>query len=101
MFPVRTESQAEEIALVRFVIKSRIRKVRDLVGDQIQNGDRLMGEGLLRPVSAVQQGRIVAIGTHNHRCRKTIRGRQMPWSRERELFAAGEIYRVMVIVRLG
>src|ERR1700739_3181147 len=48
MLPVRTEREPDEIALVCHVAESRIGKLGDLIGVEIQDGGRLLRARLLR-----------------------------------------------------
>ena len=67
MLPIRTEGEANEIALVGLVAEARIGKFGDLIGVEIQHGDRLLRARLLRAVAVVQQRGVVAIGAEHHR----------------------------------
>src|SRR5215471_2164720 len=55
------------------VSEAGIREVGDLVRIEVEDGDRLVGQGLLRAVPVVQLGGIVAVRTEDHGSRKTVR----------------------------
>ena|SRR2546423_5582826 len=72
MVSVGTESQPEEVALMRIVAETVIGKVGDLIAFQIQDRNGLTGLTLLRSISVVQRRGIAIIGTECNRGRKTI-----------------------------
>src|SRR5581483_5143558 len=97
MLPVGTECQSQEITLMGLIAKPFVGEIGKFVGGKVQNCDGLMRARLLRSVAVVQQSCVVTVGADYDRRRKTIGGGDMTWAGECQLFAAGKIYRAMVI----
>ena len=53
MLAIRAERESQKVALMGVIAKARVWKICNLIGRKIQHRDRLMSEGLLRPVSVV------------------------------------------------
>ena len=72
MVPVGTESQSEEVTLMRIVAETVIGKISELITFQIQDRNGLVHLTLLRAIAIVQHGRVVIVRTERNRCRKAI-----------------------------
>src|SRR5258707_15319751 len=73
MGAVGTESQAQKVALMSTFGEAGIGKIRQLIGPEIENRDRLLSLRLLCTVSMVQQGGISTVGAYRDGGGKTIR----------------------------
>ena len=72
MVSVGTESQPEEVALMRIVAETVIGKISELITFQIEDRDGLVRLTLLRAISVVQRRRVAIVWTERNRRRKTI-----------------------------
>ncbi len=61
MLAIGAEDQAEEVALVDFFSEALVREVGELIGLQIENRDRLHGQGFLRSIAIVEQSGVAAV----------------------------------------
>ena len=59
---VEAESKSEEICLVRIVAQAIVREIRDVVGLQIENGERLLLAGRVGTVSAMKEDSEFLVG---------------------------------------
>src|SRR5260370_29111235 len=72
MGAVGTESQAQKVALMSTFGEAGIGKIRQLIGPEIENRDRLLSLRLLCTVSMVPQGGILTVGAYPDGGGKTI-----------------------------
>src|ERR1017187_10979757 len=81
MLTIRTERQAQEVALVRFIAQPRVGILDDLVTLQIEHRNGLMRQRFLRAVAIIEQRGIASIRTEHHRRRKAVGAANAPWHR--------------------
>ena len=73
---VEAEGKAEEIRLVRIVAQAIVGEIRNVVGFEIENGERLLLAGRVGSVSAVKEDSKFLVGREN-----SVGGQVVDWAR--------------------